>query len=560
MLKNNMLSKKEILKFLKNSVAGRIGVDEQVKFLTNFTPEKITAEHLKIFADFMLKCMVAKLHMPGAIDICGTGGSGLQRINTSTIATFILAELGLRIAKHGNKAAGGRCGSFDLLEGLGIQIEKSPLELEQMFQEKGLAFIFARNFHPVMKFFAEARKVFAKPTIFNILGPLLNPARPQIQIIGTSFKGQMRLIAQAAKLLGKKNVMIVRGRDGLDEVTLTDKTDVVELKNGEIFEYTIEPEDFGLRKACFNNICGGDINANIKVALDILEGKCVDPHADLVFANCALALNLSGKAETLREGYLLAKSVIGKGKLEACRKNILEEIAAGKFLRKSTRSFIEALSGNKKSLIAEVKFASPSRGLIYKKCKISDIVAAKIACTYERNGASAVSVLTDEKYFKGSFEYLKMVKKVTKNVPILCKDFIVSEYQVFKARENGADAILLIAALLDGRQIEKFLKVARDLGMEALVEIHNESELMKVLKTSAKIIGINNRNLKNFEVDFETINKLVKKIPNDKIIVAESGIKSRKDLEKLDARVNAVLVGIALMQAKNLTKKIHELT
>lgn len=558
-----MLSKKEILKFLKNSVAARIGVDEQVKFLTAFTPEKITAEHLKIFADFMLKHMAAKLHMPGAIDICGTGGSGLQRINTSTIAAFILSELGLKIAKHGNKAASGRCGSFDLLEGLGIQIEKSPLELEQMFQKKGLAFIFARNFYPVMKFFAEARKVFGKPTIFNILGPLLNPAMPQIQIIGTSFKGQMRLIAEAAKLLGKKKVMIVRGCDGLDEATLTDKTDVVELRDGKIFEYTIGPEDFGLRKVSFENISGGDITANTKVALDILEGKCVDSHADLVFANCALALKLAGKVGSLKEGYLLAKSVTGKSKLAAYRGNLLEEIAASKMICKSTRGFFDALINGSargaRALIAEVKFASPSKGLIYKKCKISDIVAAKIARTYEGNGASAVSVLTDEKYFKGSFEYLKMVKKVTKNVPILCKDFIVSEYQVFKARENGADAILLIAALLDGRQIEKFLKVARDLGMEALVEIHNESELMKVLKTSAKIIGINNRNLKNFEVDFETTNKLVKKIPNDKIIVAESGIKSRKDLEKLDARVNAVLVGTALMQAKNLTKKTHEL-
>lgn len=548
-------------------MAGKISVDGQVQFLADFTPEKITAERLKIFADFMIKHMAVKLHMPGAIDLCGTGGSGLQRINTSTIAAFILAELGLKIAKHGNKAAGGRCGSFDLLEGLGIQIEKSPAELEMLYRKKGLAFIFARNFHPVMKFFAEARKVFGKPTIFNILGPLSNPASPRIQIIGTSFKGQMRLIAGAAKLLGKKKVMIVRGRDGLDEVTLTDKTDVVELKNGRIFEYTIGPEDFGLRKVSFENISGGDIHENTKIALGILDGRIDDSRADLVYINCALVLKMVGKVKTLRDGYLLAKNATGKGKLAAYKGDILEEIAASKILKKSTKSFLEALSGKKKALIAEVKFASPGKGLIYKKGKISDKVAAKIALIYEGNGASAVSVLTDEKYFKGSFDYLKKVKESTKKVPVLCKDFIVSEYQIFKAREYGADAVLLIAALLNTKQIEHFLAVARNLGMEALVEIHNEEELMKVLKTSTKIIGINNRNLKNFEVDFEATNTLVKKIPKDKMIVAESGIKSRKDLKKLGARVNAVLVGTALMKAmptgrqvENIIKKIHEFT
>lgn len=539
-------------------MAGKISVDEQVQFLADFTPEKITAERLKIFADFMIKYMAVKLHMPGAIDICGTGGSGLQRINTSTIATFILAELGLKMAKHGNKAASGRCGSFDLLESLGIQIEKSPAELEKLYREKGLVFIFARNFHPVMKFFAEARKVFGKPTIFNILGPLLNPARPRVQIIGTSFKGQMRLIAEAAKLLGKKNVMVVRGQDGLDEVTLTAKTDVVELKNGRIFEYTIGPEDFGLRKVSFGNISGGDIYENTKIALGILGGGIDDSRADLVYINCALVLKMVGKVKTLRDGYLLAKNVIGKGKLAAYKGDILEEIAASKILKKSTKNFLEALNGKKKTLIAEIKFASPGRGKIYKSVGSAE-VAVKIARLYEKYGVSAISVLTDEKYFHGSFDYLKKVSEAT-SLPVLCKDFIISEYQIFKAREHGADVILLIAVLLTVEQIERFLAVTRDLGMEAIVEIHDEDELEKILKTSAKIIGINNRNLKNFTVDFETTNRLVKKIPKGKIIIAESGIEGRGDLKKLDARIDAVLIGTALMGAKNIIKKIHEFT
>lgn len=555
-----MYNKREILEFLNGSVSGELKMEDQVKFLAEFIPEKVTAEHVKIFAEFMLGKMSSKLKMPGAIDICGTGGSGLSRINTSTIAAFILAELGVGVAKHGNKAASGRCGSFDLLDVLGVSIDKDAEELEKMYDRKGLAFIFARNFHPLLKHFAEARKSFGKPTIFNLLGPLLNPAEPKMQIIGTSFRNQMRMIAEAARLLGKKKVIVVRGEDGLDEVTLTGETNIVEMADGKIKEYKIGPEDFGLKRVEFSEIAGGDFELNKKIALEIMEGKCEDSRADLVYVNCALALKMVGKAETLREGYLLAKSSIGKGKLEACRGDILEEIAASKIIKKSTRSFFDALNKkNGRALIAEVKFASPSKGLIYKG-KVGAETAVKIAKIYEKNGASAISVLTDEKYFKGNFEYLKKIKEATKKVPILCKDFIVSEYQIFKAREYGADAILLIAKLLSETQLKQFLKVARDLGMECLVEVHDEEELLKVLKTDAKIIGINNRNLSNFTIDLETTNRLVKMIPKDKIIVAESGISSREDLKKLDSRVNAILVGSALMSSKNITKKIHELT
>ncbi len=564
-----MFKKKEILEFLNQCVAEKLSVNEQMKFLAEFTPEKVAAEQVKIFTEFMLNKMKAKLKMSHAIDICGTGGSGLPRINTSTIAAFILAELGVGVAKHGNKAASGRCGSFDLLEGLGVQIDKTPKELEELYQKKGLAFIFARNFHPVLKHFAEARKAFGKPTILNLLGPLLNPAEPKMQIIGTSFKHQMKLIAESAGLLGKKNVLVVRGVDGLDEVTLTGKTEVVELKDGKIKEYQIGPEDFGLRVVGFGKISGGNLEENKQIALSILAGKCDDSHADLVYANCALALKMVGRVKSLSEGYLLAKSVVGKGKLAACRGDILEEIAANKIIQKSSRSFSDALvrlsargalpAGRQaRALIAEVKFASPSKGLIYKG-KISADEAGKIAKIYEDNGANAVSVLTDEKYFKGSFEYLKRARRKTK-LPILCKDFIITEYQIFKAREYGADAILLIAKLLSSEKIQHFLNIARSLNMECLVEVHNEKELSKALKTDVKIIGINNRNLNNFTIDLGITNKLVKKIPKDKIIVAESGISSREDLEKLDKRVQAILVGTGLMSAKNITKKMHELT
>lgn len=539
-----MSNRNKIREFLEKSVGGGLTVEEQVKFLEEFTPENISAEDLLIFVEFLKANMTATLDMPEAIDICGTGGSGLARINTSTIAAFILSRLKVGVAKHGNKAASGRFGSFDLLEALGENIEVDSVALEKSYSEKGLAFIFAPNFHPIFRHFKEARLKIGKPTIFNLLGPLLNPASPSRQIIGTSFKGQMRLIAETCKLLGKERVMIVRGEDGLDEVTLAGKTDVVELRNGEIFEYQISPKDFGIEECGFEEFSGGNAETNLRIAKEILAGNCQSRHADLVYINCALALQLVGKVETLREGYLLASG------------DILGAIAVTKKIPKSDRSFYKALSKPGLNLIAEIKKASPSEGIIFP----GEFDPAGIAELYEESGVSAISVLTDEKYFQGSFQYLDDVRNVTENVPLLCKDFIVSDYQIYKARDFGANAILLIAALLRVEQLQRFLDLARELGMDCLCEVHNEEELEKVLLTDAEIIGINNRDLKTFKLDLETTNRLVLLIPEGRVIVSESGINTRADVEKLNPRVNAILVGTAIMKSTNIKEKIYELT
>lgn len=539
-------------RFLNDSIEGKLNVKDQVKFLENYTPEKIGAEDLKLFASFMLGKMSGNLKMPEAIDICGTGGSGLERINTSTIAAFILATLDVKVAKHGNKAASGRFGSFDLLEKLGIDIERD--DLQEIYDSQGLAFIYARNFHPLMRHFVEARKLIGKPTIFNILGPLLNPAGVKKQIIGTSFKGQMRLIAEAGKLLGKERLMVIRGEDGLDEVTLCGSTDVVELCDGEIFEYKIVPEDFGIKSCEFVEITGGDAEFNTGIALEILNGKCSERHADLVYVNVALALKLAGVTEDLKEAYAMAKNTIGIHKLNLYKNNILRDIADTKILRDSERSFKRALAGDGVSLIAEIKFASPSEGSFDPEFK--DV--GTIAKIYEDGGAAAISVLTDEKFFGGSFENMRIAAAAT-SLPILCKDFIVNEYQIYKAREYGANAILLIAKLLDSTKMKKFLAIAASLNMDCLVEVHNERELESALDAGAEIIGVNNRNLENFEINIENTNRLAKHIPEGKLLVSESGIKSREDIARLDQKVNAVLVGTSLMKSKNIKKTLHEI-
>jgi indole-3-glycerol phosphate synthase len=205
-------------------------------------------------------------------------------------------------------------------------------------------------------------------------------------------------------------------------------------------------------------------------------------------------------------------------------------------------------------IIAEVKKASPSKGIIRE-----DFDPVEIAKTYEANGASAISVLTEEKFFYGSLDYLKKIREVTA-IPLLCKDFIFDEYQVYQSRVFGADAFLLIAAILDDSKLKDLLKTGRGLRMQAIVEVHNLEELKMVLQTEAEIIGINNRDLKTFKTDMSTTERLIKEIPQDKIVVSESGINTAKDISRLrECGAHAFLIGESLMREKDIAKKLIEL-
>jgi indole-3-glycerol phosphate synthase len=220
-----------------------------------------------------------------------------------------------------------------------------------------------------------------------------------------------------------------------------------------------------------------------------------------------------------------------------------------------TRGFGSALStGTAIRLIAEVKKASPSKGVIRE-----DFDPVKIAGTYEESGAACLSVLTEKNYFQGDLGYLGAIRKVV-GLPLLRKDFIIDEYQIFEARAAGADAILLIAACLDKRQMEDYLGTAEGLGLDVLVESHTLKELDKSLAAGARVVGINNRDLMSFTVSLQTTFDLLKDIPDDRIVVSESGIKSRDDVAKLEqAGVDAVLVGESLMREKDIGKKVKEL-
>lgn len=204
-------------------------------------------------------------------------------------------------------------------------------------------------------------------------------------------------------------------------------------------------------------------------------------------------------------------------------------------------------------VIAEIKKASPSKGVIRK-----DFNHLEIAETYEKNGASALSVLTDRNFFQGNIDYLSEIRHHV-SIPLLRKDFVFDEYQIFEARGYGADAVLLIAAVLDDKELHDFVELAFNLGMAPLVEVHDEAELERTLKTRAELIGINNRDLQTFKTDMNTTIRLIDRIPDDKIVISESGIKTKDDVNFLkNAGVDAFLIGEALMREADIGKKLRE--
>lgn len=215
------------------------------------------------------------------------------------------------------------------------------------------------------------------------------------------------------------------------------------------------------------------------------------------------------------------------------------------------RGFKDAISKGKINLIAELKKASPSHGVIR-----YDYNPEEIARIYKNNKASALSVLTEDKYFQGNIGHLKTVRQAV-DLPVLRKDFIISEYQIYESAVAGADAILLIAALLDKGMLKGLYHEAKALGIEVLVEVHDERELDKALSTGAEIIGINNRNLRTLEIDLNTTVELLPKIPPEKIVVSESGIRDYEDVKRLsDAGVKALLIGAVFMEAEDIGAEV----
>lgn len=262
----------------------------------------------KIMKDKALKVMVSDKSK--LVDTCGTGGDRLNTFNVSTISAFIVAGAGGKVAKHGNRSISSKCGSADIMEALGINIELTPQEVAKQIEEIGFGFMFAPLFHPSMKNVIKQRREIGVRTVFNILGPLSNPADANYQVVGVYDKELVEPMAKVLKNLGIKKGYVVHGLDGLDEVSITAETYIGEINESDIDFYTVKPEDFGLKRSSIKDIEGGDIDRNKEIALTILKGGDFSPKTDFVALNAAFALKVIGLVDSVKEGVELAKDVI----------------------------------------------------------------------------------------------------------------------------------------------------------------------------------------------------------------------------------------------------------
>ncbi|ACN98689.1 anthranilate phosphoribosyltransferase [Sulfurihydrogenibium azorense Az-Fu1] len=244
------------------------------------------------------------------VDTCGTGGDNIGTFNVSTISAFVVAASGAKVAKHGNRSVSSKCGSADLMESLGVKIDMPPEKVERCIDEVGLGFLFAPIFHPAMKNVVRQRREIGVRTIFNILGPLSNPADAPYQLMGVYDKDLVEPIAKVLVNLGIKRAFVVHGLEGLDEVSLTAETLVAQVDGEDIKVYTVKPEDFGLKRVSIEDLKGGDIIENKEIALNILTGKDYSPKTDFVALNSGFALKVAGVVSSIKEGIELAKESI----------------------------------------------------------------------------------------------------------------------------------------------------------------------------------------------------------------------------------------------------------
>jgi len=246
------------------------------------------------------------------VDTCGTGGDGSATFNISTAAAFVVAGAGLKVAKHGNRAMSSQCGSADVLEALGVKIDLNAEQVQRCLEEVGISFMFAPIFHPAMKYAAAPRREIGIRTVFNILGPLTNPAGVKAQVLGVAEGSLVDKLALVLQSLGSHHALVAHGKDGLDEITLTGKTQVCELKDDHIQSYSITPEDFGFPRASLDSLRGGTADENATLLRSILAGA-LGPQRDVVLMNAAAALVAGDRASSLEQGLDLAQEAVDSG-------------------------------------------------------------------------------------------------------------------------------------------------------------------------------------------------------------------------------------------------------
>lgn len=335
LVEGKSLTMEQAARVMENIMDGQTSPAQLAAFLTALRIKGEVADEIAGMATVMRDRAVPVKTAGPVLDIVGTGGDGLNTFNISTAAALVAAGAGIKVAKHGNRAASSRCGSADVLEKLGVKIDLNAAQVESCIREVGIGFMFAPVFHPAMKYAAGPRREMGIRTVFNILGPLTNPARAAYQVIGVPSPELGEKMVSALALMKAKHTIVVHGLNGMDEISLAGKSLVWEIKDrslevpqgpsGFLFasgpellirRWEVSPEDFGFSKAPLEAVTGGSPEDNAQIIHDILDGK-TGPRRDITVINAAAALMAGGMAETLGQGVILAQETIDQGLAQA---------------------------------------------------------------------------------------------------------------------------------------------------------------------------------------------------------------------------------------------------
>lgn len=330
LLRGENLAEDEAASVMRELMDGKLAPAQIAAFLTALTAKGETADELTGLARVMRERATRVDAGPDLLDTCGTGGSGLPTTNTSTLAAFILAAGGVRVAKHGNRASSGQCGSMDVLEELGVRIDVDARTVEKTIDRLGIGFMLAPKFHPALAHAGPVRRELGFRTTFNFLGPLANPAFASMQVLGVSDVRRAPLMIETLARLGSKSVMVVHGEDGLDELTLSAATRVFELREGRLAEGSqFHPRTIELELVALARLFGGDRQHNARVFLAVLDGsKEHDAIRDLTALNAGAGFFIAGRSASIKDGFLLARSLLESGAAREVFERYRAEVAA----------------------------------------------------------------------------------------------------------------------------------------------------------------------------------------------------------------------------------------
>ena len=318
------LSRREAERLFEILIDGRLSESVKAALLVALATKGETVAEVSGAAAIMRsRVLEIPTDVENVVDTCGTGGDGAGTFNISTAAALVAAAAGVPVAKHGNRSVSSRCGSADVLEALGVEVQTDPAGAARALSEIGITFLYAPDLHPAMRQVASVRRDLGVRTIFNLLGPLTNPARARRQVIGVFEERMVELVGEALLELGCDHALVVRGRDGLDEMTITNETLVAEIRDGGLETYVVMPEELGLRRADPQHLVGGGPGQNAAILQRVLDGE-EGPVADITVLNAGAAIYVGGARRSLEEGVELAQEVQRSGaggeKLEELRK------------------------------------------------------------------------------------------------------------------------------------------------------------------------------------------------------------------------------------------------